>query len=272
MIGVMLFYSFLDVRIQFRRTYLRVLPITLFLSAIAVPGFVYYVLSIGFTDHYRTGLLLIACAPTGITPLVLCQYLKGGNYPLVLGNFLFLNFGSIVYIPIILKFVLSDTIRFEISPLELLGQMSLLVVLPYILSQITVHLFNQRWLLRHKFISTGSTLVLLFCVIMISIGKTADQLEWNAEYLRLATLILAVFLIHGGLGYAIGWAWDNAELKTTLPMICSSRNMQLVFAIAVLNFPPLTYVPIIMGVFFHHLTNALWLWILGKGQPIGRPA
>jgi predicted Na+-dependent transporter len=271
MIGGMLFFNFLDVKIQFRRSYPWVLLITLFLSAVAIPVLVYYVLSVAFPGPYRTGLLLVACAPTGITTLVLGRYIKGSNYHLVLSNFFFITFGSVFYIPILLKFVLNPAVSLETSPYTLLGQMALLVLLPYILSQTVVHLLHQQWLVKKQYISKGSTLILLFCIVGVSIGKVADQLTWHADSVWLAIVVLAIYLIHGGLGYAIGWVRNNAELKTTLPFICSSRKIQLVFAIAVLNFPPLTYVPIIMGLFFHHLTNAFWLWILGRNQPPGRP-
>ena len=272
MIGIMLFFNFLDVKIQFRRSYPWVLLITLFLSAVAIPALVYYVLSVSFPGPYRIGLLLVACAPTGITTLVLGRYIKGSNYHLVLSNFFFITFGSVFYIPILLKFVLNQAVRLETSPYTLLGQMALLVLLPYILSQTMVHLLHQQWLVRHKNISKGATLILLFCIVGVSIGKVADQLTWNADSMWLAIVVLAIYLIHGGLGYTIGWVGKNDELKKTLPFICSSRNIQLVFAIAVLNFPPLTYVPVIMGLFFHHLTNAFWLWILGRNQPPGGQA
>jgi predicted Na+-dependent transporter len=270
MIGVMLFFNFLDVKIQFRRSHPWILLITLLLSAVAIPGFVYFILSTGFPAPYRTGLLLVACAPTGITTLVLGRYIKGSNYHLVVSNFFFTTFSSVFYIPIILKFVLNEAVNFETSPYTLLSQMALLVMLPYILSQTMVHLLHQQWLIKHKIISKGITLFLLFGVIVVSVGKVADQLVWQADSVWLAVVILAIYLIHGGLGYAIGWLWGNAELKATLPFICSSRNIQLVFAIAVLNFSPLTFVPIIMGIFFHHLTNAFWLWLLGRNQPPGQ--
>jgi len=271
MIGVMLFFNFLDVKIQFRRIHPWVLLLTLLLSAIVIPGFVYFILSVGFSTPYRIGLLLVACAPTGITTLVLGRYIKGSNYHLVVSNFFFITFGSVFYIPVLLKIVLNQAVSLETSPYTLLGQMTLLVLLPYFLSQTVVHFFHQQWLARNQYISKGSTLILLFCIVGVSIGKVADQLAWHANSMWLTIVVLAIYLIHGGLGYAIGWVWNNAELKTTLPFICSSRNIQLVFAIAVLNFPPLTYVPIIMGLFFHHLTNAFWLWILGRNQPPGRP-
>jgi len=272
LIGVMLFFNFLDVKIQFRRVNPGVLLISLFLSAVAMPLMAYYILSIGFTEPYRTGLLLVACAPTGITTLVLGRYIKGSNYHLVVSNFLCTTFASMFYIPVLLRLVLSEALGFESGPFRLLGQMALLVVLPYILSQTIVRFLHQHWLIEHKIISKGFTLLLLFCIVVVSIGKVAGQLTWRADSLWLAALVLAIYLIHGGLGYAIGSIWGNNELQRTLPFICSSRNIQLVFAIAVLNFSALTYVPIIMGLFFHHLTNAFWLWILGKNQPPGRPA
>lgn len=79
MIGVMLFFNFLDVKIHFRQLYTKVLPLTFILSAFVMPVFVYYFLSIGIEEFYRIGLLLISCAPTGITTLVLGQYNKGSN-------------------------------------------------------------------------------------------------------------------------------------------------------------------------------------------------
>jgi predicted Na+-dependent transporter len=135
------------------------------LSALALPGFVYYILSVSFTGPYRTGLLLVACAPTVITTLVLGRYIEGSNYHLVVSNFLCTTFGSMFYIPILLKIVLNEAVRFETFLYTLLGQMALLVILPYILSQTVVHLFHQQWLVKHKTISKGSTLLLLFCIL-----------------------------------------------------------------------------------------------------------
>jgi len=272
MIGVMLFFNFLDVKIQFRRSHPRVLLLTLLLSAVVIPGFVYFILSVGLPAPYRTGLLLVACAPTGITTLVLGRYIKGSNYHLVVSNFFFITFGSVFYIPILLKTFLNEAVKFEASSFTLLGQMALLVLLPYILSQTIVRLLHQQWLVKHKIISKGCTLFLLFGIIVVSVGKVADYLVWRADSIWLTVVILAIYLIHGGIGYIIGCVWGNSGLKMTLPFICSSRNIQLVFAIAVLNFSPLTYVPIIMGIFIHHLTNAFWLWILGKNEPSGHPA
>ncbi len=272
MIGIMLFFNFLDVKFQFRRSYPWVLLITLFLSAVTIPMFVYYFLSVALPGPYRTGLLLVACAPTGITTLVLGRYIKGSNYHLVLNNFFFITFGSVFYIPILLQTVLDQTVKLKTSPTAMLGQMALLVLLPYILSKTVIHVFHPQWLIRQKNISNGFTLFLLFIIVGVSIGRVSDQLTWQADSIWLAVIVMVIYMIHGAIGYAIGWICNNSELKRTLPFIYSSRNIQLVFAIAVLNFDPLTYVPIIMGILFHHLANAFWLWILNRNNPSGLPA
>ena len=266
MIGMILFFNFLDVKIHFRELYPKVLLFTFFLSAFVMPLFVYYFLSKGFEESYRIGLLLIACAPTGITTLVLGQYIKRSNYNLVINNFIFITFASMIYIPILLKLLLNEAVNFEILPFAIIVQMAVLVIIPYFASQTIVYFLQQRWLLWLKRISKGLTLLLLFGVIMISVGKIEDQLLWNAESLWLSLSIVAILFIQGGLGYGIGWLLKSNELINTLPFICSSKNIQLVFAIAVLNFSPLTYVPIIIGIFIHHLTNAFWLWVLGKSR------
>lgn len=267
MIGLLLFFNFLDVKIQLRRSYPGVLLIALFLSAVAVPGLTYYLLSVPFAGPYRTGLLLVACAPTGITTLVLGRYIRGSNYNLVLGTFFFITFASVFYIPFLLNIVLDQDVRIETTPFTLLAQMALLVMLPYLLGQVVVRVLRQQWLVDNPNISKGASLFLIACIVEVSIAKVADQMTWNTESLWLAVIVLAIHLIHGGLGYAIGRIRKNDELQQTLPLIWSSRNIQLVFAIAVLNFPPLSYVPLLMGIFFHHLTNAFWLWILGRTQP-----
>jgi len=183
LIGGMLFFNFLDVKIQFRQSYPWVLLITLFLSAVAIPGLVYFILSVGFISPYRTGLLLVACAPTGITTLVLGRYIKGSNYHLVVSNFLFVTFASMLYIPVLLNFVLNETVKFETSLYTLLGQMALLVILPYIVSQIVVHLLHQHWLVKNEILLKAFTLLLLFCIIVVSVGKVANQLVWCADYI-----------------------------------------------------------------------------------------
>ena len=167
LIGVLLFFNFLDVKIQLRRSYPWLLIVALFLSAAAIPGLTYYFLSVPFSGPYRTGLLLVACAPTGITTLVLGRYIRGSNYNLVLSTFFFITFASVFYIPFLLEFLLDQDIRLETSPYTLLVQLALLVVLPYLLSQIAVRFLRQQWLVDYPNISKGATLILIFCIVCI---------------------------------------------------------------------------------------------------------
>ena len=105
---------------------------------------------------------------------------------------------------------------------------------------------------------------LIFLIISTSIGSAASQLKWDLTLLKLSVSVVGIYLIHAGIAYSIGSLIGRKELKNTLTFISSSRNCQIALALAVLNFPPLTAVPIIIGIVFHHITNAFWIWMLQR--------
>ena len=67
-----------------------------------------------------------------------------------------------------------------------------------------------------------------------------------------------------GWGFWIGNLIGGKELRNTLTFISSSRNLQIVLAVVILNFSPLATVPIIIATIFHNIMNAFWLWALQK--------
>jgi predicted Na+-dependent transporter len=105
---------------------------------------------------------------------------------------------------------------------------------------------------------------LIFFIISTSIGSAAGQLKWNLTLLRLSVSVVGIYLLHAGLGYFAGSLIGKKELRNTLTLISSSRNSQIVLVLAILNFSPLTAVPIVIGIVFHHISNAFWLWMLQK--------
>ena len=100
-----------------------------------------------------------------------------------------------------------------------------------------------------------------FCVVTISVAGPSEELRWDVSLISLSAVIMVVYLLPGLLGYLAGYLLGGIGTRNTLSFIASSRNVQLVLAIAILNFPPLTTVPIIIAIFVHHLVNAFWLWL-----------
>jgi len=262
MILLMLFFNFLDLKIEPHRLLRKELFITFFLSIVIMPSIMFYVLSVGFEPSYRTGLLLVACAPSGIMGIILIRYLTHRDYNLAFSNFLFSTFGSILFIPIVLKLFLGQTISIEMRPI--IVQTAILIVIPFLAACFVNRFFTDKQVLWIKKNSNYVIPSLIFLIISTSIGSAAGQLKWDLTLLRLSVSVAGIYLLHAGLAYFIGSLIGRKELKNTLTFMSSSRNCQIVLALAILNFSPLTAVPIVIGIVFHHITNAFWLWMLQK--------
>ena len=260
MILLLLFFNFLDLKIDPHRLLRKELFITFFLSIVIMPSITYFVLSIGFESSYRMGLLLLACSPTGVMGIILIHYLKYRDYNLAFSNFLFSTFGSILFIPIVLKLLFGQTVLIEMRPI--IVQTAALIIIPYLATRFVNRFFPDKQLRLIKKLPKFGVPFLVFLIISTSIGSAASQLKWDLTLLRLSVSVVGIYLLHAGLGYFAGSLIGRKELRNTLTLISSSRNCQIVLAI--LKFSPLTAVPIIIGIVFHHITNAFWLWMLQK--------
>jgi len=261
LVGIMLFCSFLDVKINFGRILRKELFISFFLSAVVMPVLGYYVISIQLSIPYRIGILLVSCAPTGISPLLLAKYIRDTDYDLVVSNFLFLTFAALLYIPFVLGIILKQTI--EVSIQAIIGQTFALLLVPYAASRLVIHLESVLGSL-FKTLANATLFASLFSIIAISIGVAWGQLNATYELLWISLPVLEVYLVHALLGFFAGWLVGGRSVRNTLTFICSSRNVQLVLGIGALNFSSATLLPIVIAILFHHVTNAFWLWIFRK--------
>ena len=227
-----------------------------------MPSITFYVLSVGFEPSYRIGLLLISCAPSGIMGIILIRYLTYRDYNLAFSNFLFSTFGSILFIPMVLKLFLGKTISIEMRPI--IVQTAILIVVPFLAARFVNRFFTDTQVLGIKKTSNFVIPSLIFLIISTSIGSAAGQLKWDLTLLKLSAGVAGIYLLHAGFGYFTGSLMGRKELKNTLTFISSSRNCQIVLALAILNFSSLAAVPIVIGIIFHHLTNAFWLWSLQR--------
>lgn len=262
MIGCMLFFNFLDVKIDPLKILRKELLITSALSFVFMPLVTYYGLSLGFEPSYRIGLLLSACAPSGIMGTILIRYLKHKDYELAFGNLLFSMFGSILFIPLILKLLIGGYITVAVQPL--IAKIALLIILPFLVTRLANRFIADkplRWIKKSAAIAIPA---LAFMAINSSIGSVSDEIQWDLNLWRLSLTVLVIYLLQGGLGYWIGNLLAGRVLRNTLTFVSSSRNLQLVLAIAVWNFSSLTVVPIIIAMVLHHSMNAFWLWLLQR--------
>jgi len=262
MVLVMLFLNFLDFKIAPKGLFRKELLITFFLSIVVMPVITYYLLSAGLEDSYRLGLLLVASAPSGIVGIILIQYIPSRDYNLAFSDLLSSTFASILFIPLILKLIIGQNFLIEIRPI--IAQTAALVIIPFLATRLTNRFVSSRQRQIIKKVAKFLIPLLIFLIVSASIGSAAGKLKLDLTLLRLSIVVLGIYMLHAGLGYVAGSLIGRKEIRNTLTFISSSRNCQIILALAILNFSPLTSVPIIIAIIFYHITNAFWLWILQK--------
>lgn len=260
MILLVLFLNFLDLKIEPHRLLRKELLITFFLSFVIMPCIAYYGLSIRFQPSYRMGLLLVACPPSGIMGIVLIRYLTYRDYNLAFSNLLFTTFSWILLMPIVLKLIIGQRVSVDIR--HIIMQTSTLVILPFVATRLINRYLPDRHLELIKKSPKYLMPILIFFILSTSIGSASGELKWDLTLVELFITVLGIYFLHACLGCFAGNLLGKKELRNTLTFISSSRNCQIVLAIAILNFSPLTVVPIIIAIICHHMTNAFWLWML----------
>ncbi len=258
-IGTMLFLNYLDINPDWNKLIRKELFITIFLSVFFMPLLVYHVLSTGLADEYRMGLFLTAIAPSGILMLIFAKFVPHKDYNLIISNFLILQFGIIFYLPLMLEWVVGSSVHIESS--RLFMQTAAIILIPYVISILTRRFLKSSTLKKSVNAAKGVIPVMVFLIIASSINGVAEEIKWDSSLINIMIITLSIFLIQGGLAYLSGYFLGDRSIRNTMCLISSSRNIQLILGIAIINFPPLVVVPLVFGIFFHHLTNALWLWL-----------
>ncbi len=262
LIGLMLAINFYEIEFRWKKFIRRELLVTLSLSILVMPPIYYLLLSRGLPSDYRIGLLLTAVAPSGVMPLILGRFIAKIDNDLVLGNFLVTTFGSILYLPVVVQWLAGTVI--DISASQLLVKTALMILLPYSMSRIMKFSVLTPAFERIKLFFKPVFLGLLFIICAVATSGVSKQLTWNYDMIWLVVLVFSIYLVQGGLAYLAGSIFWTPPTRRTLALISSSRNNQITLGIAAINFSPATAIPCILGFIFHHLTNAIWLYLFRK--------
>jgi BASS family bile acid:Na+ symporter len=262
LIGLVLFLNFSEVSVPWRKFYRKELLLTLTLSALIMPYLFYRWFSSGLDTQYRIGLLLTAAAPSGIMALVLGRFMADIDYGLVLSNFIVTTFGSVIYIPLTVKWLVGAAIQIQVS--QMLIKTAAIILLPYGASFIVRNGLPQQWTAAVKRWSKPLVMGSIFFIVAIVTSAATRSLHWNHTLITLILLVLAVYIIQKALAYLASFYFWDRRARRTLALIASSRNNNVALGIATLHFAPATTVPCIVGFILHHVTNAVWLYLLRK--------
>ena len=261
-VAFILILNFFEIDFEWKNFLRGELILTVFLSACIMSSLYYLLLSKGLNPDYRIGILLTAIAPSGVMPLVLGRFMQDIDHDLVMGNFLVTTFGSIIYLPLIVKWLVGTTIQIPAG--QLLLKTAIMILLPYGVSVIMKAVFPEALTERIKQLSKYVVLFLLFINCVLVSSAASQRLIWNENLLRMVLLVFSVYMVQGGFAFLIGRFFWGKPIQKTLALIASSRNNQITLGIAVINFAPATAIPCVFGFIFHHVANAIWLYLFRK--------
>ncbi|MFC1513524.1 hypothetical protein ACFL5P_00785 [candidate division KSB1 bacterium] len=259
LIGIMLVLNFLDIKTYWKDLLRKELFLTSFLTIIFIPVISYYILSIPFEENIRIGILLTACAPAGIMTLIIARFIPQKDYNLIFSNFLFTTFASIIYIPYLLKLIIGRNV--EINSLEILIQIAVLILIPYSISRILLKFVSDIKLNKVRFSTKFILPLLVFVIISGSIGGASEELEWNRSLILQTAVIALIYALHGIIGYFSGYIFGGKDIRHSLALTTTSRNIQIMLAVTILNFDSVVLIPLVIAIIIHHFSNAVILYL-----------
>ncbi|WP_054711677.1 bile acid:sodium symporter family protein [Bacillus sp. JCM 19041] len=202
----------------------------------------------------RTGLLLAFSIPTGIVSLMWIS-IYGGNRTLALCVILVNTLLAPILIPVTLTVFLGTEI--ELNTSGMLWGIFWMVVAPSVAALI-IHAFKPRWVEPIHTIGAPLTKVGLLAVICLNSSVAAPY--FRALDLHLTVIIITVlFLAITGyfLGLVLGSVGQvNEAEKMSMMLLCGMRNIGVGAAIAVVYFPPIATLPVIVGTLFQQILAA----------------
>lgn len=258
-IGVLLFFSFLTVDLKTVKLIRFELLVTLILASVIMPLLAWHVLAAHLDEGYRIGVLLVSLAPSGMLMLVLSEFIKEKDSSLIIVNFFATHFSSMLYIPVVLSLLLEDSAKFD--NLGLLLQIVILIILPFSLTILFRKVLSDDHMLQLLEIKKKVMPPLIFIIISVSIAKARSEVVMSIDLIYVFLSVISVYLLQGLLALGFSSLFLNKKQRNTLTLVASSRNIQFMLAIGIMNFSPATVMTLVIGIVCHHITNLMWLAI-----------
>lgn len=228
----------------------RPLLISSFLITWIVGPFLMFVLALLFLPkdpEYLTGLIIIGLAPC-IAMVIVWNDLAGGNRELVAGlvginsllQVLFFSSYAYFYLELMLPWFGFDSIKIDISMLEIAKTVGIYLGIPFIAAIISRYVLiarkGQDWF-NHRFlpaISPITLIALLFTIIVMFSLKGKMMASLPLEALRVAIPLIIFFLIMFFLMFFVAKAMGASYKDTaTVAFTAAGNNFELAIAVSI---------------------------------------
>jgi len=141
------------------------------------------------------GLVVMATVPPTLSSGIVMTGIAGGHVAKALFLTILLNLVGVFTVPFMLQLTLDNVGIIPISPLPLLKQLILIVLIPFLagmFAKSVVHMPSRHWLLRYL----PSSCVI--ATVWLSVSASADTLK-ALDFQLLLLIVVAATVVHGAL-------------------------------------------------------------------------
>lgn len=236
LLGMMLFLVFLKIdalEILEKISNYRLMIFIAVVYMIIIPLLFFSVTTV-FSKELAIGILLLTAMPAGVSTPALTDILKG-NISLAMSIAVVTQMIAPFTVPLL--FWIVGITGLEINKLQVFKDISVLVFVPLILSQVIKRYFPGT-INKNLHLITSSNIILLFAFVYIVISNQSDMLLDNPLSLiwKIVVLYLVFILLHV-IGYLIQYK-ENKENKIALAVTSAYMNNGLAIVLASTYFGP----------------------------------
>ena len=256
---IMLFFSFLDIRLNAEILSGGVLLILLANVAIALVG--YWVFS-GINPTLALVAFITGIAPTAISSPVMIGFVKG-KVAYVVAALVLTNLVSAVLVPLLLPSLIGKDLT--ISIWDMLSSSMMVVFIPIVLAQLVCLLpeNGQNFFWKGKSVTFPVWLLNLFIVS----AKSAQFILYeNKGTLQILLKIALISLILCVANFALGARIGGKDRWREGSQALGQKNLSFVLWIALTYINPLVAMGPIFYILYHHIYNSWMIYQFEKQQ------
>jgi predicted Na+-dependent transporter len=236
LLGMMLFLAFLKIDALEVLENIRNFRLMIYIASvymIAVP-LVFYFSTLIFNADLAVGILLLTAMPAGVSTPVLTDIARG-NISLSMSLVIVSQIAAPFTVPLLFWFVNADSLT--INKLLILKDVSILVFLPMIISQIAKR-YLQMAIEKTQHFFTSANVLLLFSFVYIAISSQRNIILENPAGLiwKIGVLYLVFILLHI-IGYLISIK-EARENRIAVAIGAAYMNNGMAIVLAASYFKP----------------------------------
>jgi BASS family bile acid:Na+ symporter len=251
----LMYFSVLEININPKKMVRKELIIWGLINIVTLPLVAFFVGSLVSND-LLLGIVIAALAPTATTSPFFVGLIKGDK-ELSISISTLANLSSIFYVPIVL-FILFG-MRIAIPYGQVFVNIFELIFIPLFLAILTKKFLASRF---NKFVRYSKSIVpfILFLILWIIFSTSLSSIESS---FRVITIIPLVGLVCTS-GFLLGYfSVKDKKLKRTLAIAGGFKNQSLMLGIFY-NLAPITLIPPVIYLIFHHIYNGIFVWLYEK--------